>query len=911
MKEEVRCYLKNNAQEYCFSPFFTIFGALTHHLRITFMRKTLLLTIALLLCAGLVRAAQRSQEAAMDVARTFFSQMPATRGAGGDIVLAATAGQLLPQAATRSMGAGEAFYVFNRGTSAYVIVSGDDRMADILGYSDSGAFVTEGLPDNLRGWLSAYADQHAAYAAGYTPARQPMLAAPRAALPETVEPLLGDIAWDQAEPYNNLSPTLPEFANNPNYDNGRTVTGCVATAMAMVMKYHEHPVQGTGSHEYEFDYPANASGTSYSSMKLSYDFGNATFDWDNMLPQYIEGQYNDVQAEAVAELMLACGVSVDMSYSLSAFGGSGAVTAYVAQALVDYFGYNPNTAHVNRDYFTTEEWMDMLKGELAASRPVLYHGQSTGGGHAFVFDGYDADNLVHVNWGWSGANNGYFEVASLAPSSPGIGGGTAADGGFNTSQGMIIGAQPEAMGTYISHFYYQYAILQASPMQFKKGDSFEVSLVDISGKDYGALINMTTTFRDGGQFGLVAEKDGQQVVLQSIGVQGDVPTYSGFVSIPFSPITLPADMADGSYALYLASKDPRETAWQRVRGIMGSETLYTLTVSGEDCTIGSFDWGIDLENDIEVTLESVHALYTSHTADFNLTLSNNGQADYYGQIGVGVLQEGATTGEIDFVSYFGLNPTLLPAGEMDKELAVSGTLEGVPAGEYYFCTVMTWGDYITTVGTPIVEEVKSASPINGTLKIENLRLANDNIEEGQKLTVMADLTVTGFGAIFDDNLMIVVYSDPKDVPSNPAAQLMAPVFAIRAENPNEFSYEFTPNLPQGTYILYLATPGTNGYVLTAESVNFTIGPSTGIEDETAGVTTLVIHGQPVDDVLGMSVPSEAKMASVYNLSGQRVLQERVSGTECEVSVASLPAGYYIVSVETTDGTQYRAKFVKR
>ena len=92
---------------------------------------------------------------------------------------------------------------------------------------------------------------------------------------------------------------------------------------------------------------------------------------------------------------------------------------------------------------------------------------------------------------------------------------------------------------------------------------------------------------------------------------------------------------------------------------------------------------------------------------------------------------------------------------------------------------------------------------------------------------------------------------------------------------------------------------------------FTIGPSTGIEDEAAGVTTLVIHGQPVDDVLGMSVPSEAKMASVYNLSGQRVLQERVSGTECEVSVASLPAGYYIVSVETTDGTQYRAKFVKR
>ena len=857
------------------------------------MRKTLLLTIALLLCAGLVRAAQRSQEAAMDVARTFFSQMPATRGAGGDIVLAATAGQLLPQAATRSMGAGEAFYVFNRGTSAYVIVSGDDRMADILGYSDSGAFVTEGLPDNLRGWLSAYADQHAAYAAGYTPARQPMLAAPRAALPESVEPLLGDIAWNQDAPYNNMCPIV---------DGERSMTGCVATAMAMIMKYHGYPAQGTGEHSYVQD-----------GQTISFDFGSATFDWDNMLPQYIAGQYTDEQANAVAELMLACGVSVDMSYSPQ---GSGAVSSAVAQALIDYFNYNPYIGHLDRNYFTTEEWMGMLKGELAAERPVLYHGQSLEVGHAFVFDGYDANDLVHVNWGWSGANNGYFEVVSLEPASPGIGGGSAAGGGYTYGQGMVMGIQPAAESSYTSYFYYYASMLELSALEFNRSEPFTVSLSNVSEQTAGGIYNMTTTFKDGGKLGLIVEKDGQQIELAYIGTSGDIPTGYGYPAvvdgqpyISFPNVTLPADMADGSYAFYLATKDPRETTWSRVRGLVGSNTLYTLTLKGDLCTIGEFDWGLDMDTDMDATIECVHTLYTDHSADFNLTLSNSGQMDYYGQIGVGVLQ--MVEDQLSFVTTLGMVPGEIPAGASGKEIAISSDLTGLPAGDYYFCAILQWGDYVYTVGEPVMEPVKSAPAINGTLKMENLRLANDNIEEGQKLTLMADLSVGGFGSLFDGDLMLVVFKEGAGSSSN---MRYMPVFVERGE-PYSLVYEFDPGEGQGSYILYIITPSPvdGGYQLTADTpyLLFTIGPSTGIEDETAGVTTLVIHGQPVDDVLGMSVPSEAKMASVYNLSGQRVLQERVSGTECEVSVASLPAGYYIVSVETTDGTQYRAKFVKR
>ena len=439
------------------------------------MKKLLLLSLVLL-CSLTAWTAQRSPEEALSIARSFFMQSSGviTRNAG-DIQLVAVSNDLLKSVSTRSVE-GTAFYIYNYEHSAYVIVSGDDRMKPVLGYSDNGSFITENLPVNILGWLELYNAAYTELGNGEKAVTEPKLLT-KTSFPASVSPLLGSICWDQSAPYNN---------NCPLYQGERSVTGCVATAMAMILKYHEYPVKGKGTHSYRAP----------NGIECSFDYGNTTFDWNNMLPQY-SGTYTAEQADAVAQLMLACGVAVDMQYSPSS---SGAYSFKVGQALIDYFGYDENLGYVCRQYFTSEEWMNMIKTELSERRPVLYNGASKDVGHEFVFDGYDSQDMLHVNWGWGGLNNGYFEVVSLDPSSPGIGGGTNLGGGFIYQQGMLIGLQPPiASSNYTSHFHL--AKLEVSKEEVSKGEKFDLTVTD--------MYNMSTTFKNG-HLGFIAEKDSKQ-----------------------------------------------------------------------------------------------------------------------------------------------------------------------------------------------------------------------------------------------------------------------------------------------------------------------------------------------------------------------------------------------------------------
>lgn len=337
------------------------------------MKKLLLLSLVLL-CSLTAWTAQRSPEEALSIARTFFIQSSeaVTRNTG-DIQLVAVSNDLLKSVSTRSVE-GTAFYVYNHGQSAYVIVSGDDRMKPVLGYSDRGAFVINNLPPNIQSWLESYNAVYTALAGGEQVIKEPRLLT-RAVFPETVAPMLGDINWNQDAPYNNACPLV---------QGSRSMTGCVATAMAMILKYHNFPVKGKGTHSYKTS----------SGLECSFDYGSTTFSWNEMRSQYVGGNYTTEEANAVAELMHACGVAVDMEYSPSS---SGAYPFKVGQALIDYFGYDENLGYVCRQYFTSEEWMNMIKTELSERRPVLYNGASKDVGHEFVFDGYDSQDMVHVN----------------------------------------------------------------------------------------------------------------------------------------------------------------------------------------------------------------------------------------------------------------------------------------------------------------------------------------------------------------------------------------------------------------------------------------------------------------------------------------------------------------------------------
>lgn len=319
-------------------------------------------------------------------------------------------------------------YVFNS-ADGYIVTSADDVAAPLLGYSDNGKLDPADMPADLRWWLDCYSAQIASAAnAGATPYRVHS----RVYRP-SVAPITKTL-WNQDAPYNDLCPEL-----TVNGVTNRAVTGCVATAMAQVMKTHNWPASGVGSNSYTFSY----QGTRY---PQSFDFGATTFDWDNMLDSYT-GQSTAAQQQAVATLMRACGMAVNMSYGWASTGGSGAVSYTAARGLVDYFNYDKGVRYLPRQYFTYEEWVETIYNEVSAGRPVLLGGQSAEGGHEFVCDGYGTDDYFHINWGWGGVSDGYFLLSALDPPSQGIGGGS--NDGFNMSQDAIVGIQPPVEGSSV------------------------------------------------------------------------------------------------------------------------------------------------------------------------------------------------------------------------------------------------------------------------------------------------------------------------------------------------------------------------------------------------------------------------------------------------------------------------------
>ena len=840
--------------------------------------KRLLLLSLVLLCSLSAWTAQRSPEEALSIARTFFMQSSgAVTRYSGEVQLAAVSTDLLKSASTRSVG-GTAFYIYNYAQSAYVIVSGDDRMKPVLGYSDNGSFITENLPVNILGWLELYNAAYAQLGNAEKTVTEPKLLT-KTNFPASVSPLLENICWDQSEPYNNTCPL---------YKGERCVTGCVATAMAMILKYHEYPVKGKGTHSYKTS----------SGIECSFDYGNTTFDWDNMLPQY-EGNYNTTHANAVAQLMSACGIAVDMEYSPSA---SGAYSHLVGQALIDYFGYDGNLGLVYRQYFASAEWMNLIKSEINGKRPIYYFGSSDDGGHAFVFDGYNEEDMVHVNWGWSGMNNGYFEVASLNPDSPGIGGGSNLGGGFTRGQGMYLGIQPPTTSSnFTSHFFM--TKLEANKEEVAKGDVFKLTITEI--------FNMSVACKNS-KLAVIAEKDGQQSILGQMALAPLINTYEGYNTYSFSNLKIPNEFADGTYSVYVATKDEREATWSRVRGYVGSEAQLILIVSGNKCTLTPFSGNLSLEEDIEVSVKLAHSLYSGLKGDYKMLVSNKSTSDeYYGLVGVALFDKNA-----DFVAIVGDVQVEIKPGTINRELAVSGNLTvtenyvttNIPAGEYYICPCIDWGGGTYGIGELTLVTIKEAYG-TADLKVSQPRLEKVQLQVGESLNFLADLSLSGDGNVYTGTLAAAVYENAQGYPYSVHYQN---VF-VEADQTENLVMEIPLSLGEGRHAVRLYKSGTDGDLVTISTLYFSVGPATGIEDEIADKDGLVIYQQPVEDILNIRTSHAARVISVYNLSGQQIIQQKESGDKKEYSipVGGLDAGCYIVVLQSTDGKIYRSKFMKR
>ena len=334
------------------------------------------------------------------------------------------------------------FYIFAGSEGrGFVIVSADDCVPPILGYSTTTPFVTENMPDHIKGWLNGYERQIVYYQKHNSQLsilnsqlnnEWDNLLENRMSEPPlytAVSPLLST-TWDQSPYYNNLCPYS-------NYYSERTVTGCVATATAQVMKYWNHPTTGYGSHSYYH--------STYGS--LSANFGTTTYAWSNM-PNQLTSSSTATQKSAIATLMYHVGVAVEMNYDVAGNGGSGAASysegdhtaASALNALRTYFKYKSSLRQVSIDDYSSTGWSTLLMNELNNNRPIIYTGFDSTAGHCFVCDGYNNSGLFHINWGWSGVCDGYFAIGYLNPTSVGIGGNTTYT--FNINNVAIIGIEP-------------------------------------------------------------------------------------------------------------------------------------------------------------------------------------------------------------------------------------------------------------------------------------------------------------------------------------------------------------------------------------------------------------------------------------------------------------------------------------
>ena len=577
------------------------------------MKKLLLIVLFL---PAVVFAAPVSKKRANAIGENFFSKsIEAHRIAGKQAHFVA---QQQPNTRKVRQNTGNTYapyYIFNNEDGGFVIVAGDDCATPILGYSTEGSIDPNNLPIQLEELLNAYAEEIQLAAENNDHATDSIQAlwdayysTPQSRNAATTINALISTSWDQYPRYNSKCPSDHSLSSL----GGHPTTGCVATAMAQIMKYWEYPDKGTGNKSYSSDY----YGT------LSANFAITSYDWANM-PLKLSSSTSSAQNNAVAKLMYHCGVSVEMDYNCDGQGSSGAYVvdygygrASAEDALKTYFGYASTLMGIIwSNSISTTTWQDMLKTELDNKRPILYAGRSiNSGGHAFVCDGYDSNNKFHFNWGWGGAANGFFSLTALTPS------------GYNFSEGQqaIIDIKP-ADGSSPAKNYDLYmntdltatGTSSSNTFTFGKNISFNAKVENNgTGIFNGSL--MVAIFDNDGNF-IAWSKESYHFSLQS-GHNTVQKTYSFDGGIPFIP---------GKYRAYMYYQDDDETDCKLVKtdeGVLFTEynnVAFTITSSSDLQPISAYSL---YDNTFDNTLT------IGQRVRMTVSVKNTSNSKFYGKI---------------------------------------------------------------------------------------------------------------------------------------------------------------------------------------------------------------------------------------------------------------------------------------
>ena len=776
------------------------------------------------------------------------------------------------------------FDVDNEG--GIILVSGDDVASPVLGYTFSGNYNEENMPYSFRKWIEGYKN-HIMWAIENEIEAIDEVENLWSALlkgeyelenDKRLDPLCST-TWDQSPYYNALCP-------------GGSVTGCVATAMAQVMKYWNHPAQGTGMHSYNHE----TYGT------LSANFGATTYEWSQM-PNSINSNNN-----ALATLMYHCGVSVDMNYSPNVSG------AWVVEddspvcsesAFKNYFGYSSSLHGEKRDWHSNSQWLQMLYADLDAGRPLVYAGFGSGGGHAFVCDGYDAGDYFHFNWGWGGYYDGFFHIDALDPGGTGTGGGS---GGYNSGHQAIFDMVPEQ--TSSNYDLNLYGNLIVSPSTISMGGSFSVEV---------AIGNFGTADFSGDFAAWVFDNSGNAIdyvdVVSTTLSSGYYNTYN------FSTSGMSA-LLPGNYTV----------------------SVYYRSNGGNWIKVGdgSYNNNADLyvENDSDdISLYSSFNLSTGGTTitagnSFSVTVDivNYGSSTFYGEFNISLYDlDGYWIETIETLS-----GAALQSGYYYDDLVFETSGIGVEPGTYLLALQHKpdFGDWTLSGGSsqypnPIEVIVQAAG------EQADVYEPNDTESSARVLPVTFvgnNASVYTTGSNSDNGFDYDYYSI--NLPSGYDYSITARahdsynsgngqtytndiLWSYRSDLFWSLAYDDimygTINVNNGGTISFLAVPyflgETGTYLLDIQITRSPIGV-----DEFGIDTEVSLYPNPTTDILNISAIGESDISafSVQDISGSMIVDERnpvLEGNTYSLDVSSFESGTYIVTLYTNDQVIHR-KFVK-
>lgn len=859
--------------------------------------------LVLLLCGALTgQAAQVPEDMARSAAHRFLSAtVPAFADlALEDLVLVRTEAEVAFGQTTAT------YYRVYNVVNGFVVISGDDATFPVLAYSSESTFTDGMLPINVAKWFEGYKVQLRDAVTYQLEASEEVRREWERLLhglpaevrtDRAVNPLL-QTNWDQTPHVNAMCP-------------GGSVTGCVATAMAQIMKFHNHPAQGAGFHSYN----APNYGT------LSANFGATTYNWGAM-PNTVNSANS-----AVATLMYHCGVSVDMQYSPQVSGAwviqahSPTTNHNSEYAMKTYFGYDPSMQGVKRENYSDAQWINLLKADLDVQRPILYAGWGSGGGHAFVCDGYDNNNFFHFNWGWGGQQNGFFAINALNPGSTGTGGGT---GGYNSGHQILKGIRPVPGGgggggggsQTFNMGLYTFVAPSFSTIYYGQAFSVSTNIVNngtnnFSGDYCAAIFDNSNNF-----YGFVQTLSGYTLNAGNVYNNNLVFSSSGLLS-----------MLPGTYRVGVFYR-PTGGEWVAVANNGGYTNFPQITVINPN----------DIELNAAMQVAPGTTLTQGGQVSVNLNILNDGFGTFFGQYGVGL---------------FNLD------GTWAQDIGTLNENNGLPSGYTYLTPFLTFGPVPVTVapGTYLLAAQhnpnNSGWQLTGSSYFSNPVFVTvvaagqspDQYEANNTTAQAATLPVNFSGNNASTNTTGSNLHNPTDQDFYKIVLPAGNNYAITARlhdsynsgNGNTYSvdgmFSFSTNGTQwssvfddvmpgdivvnggGTVYFHVApyfTGETGSYLL---QLNIVRGLTVGVDDA-ASLSRITVFPNPANDRITIDLSEFSGRliaAELYDMQGQFVAAPHGAGASgrLDVDLGALATGAYVLRLTSDRGVRTERIIVAR